>query len=42
MTKDEKIDQYIFQIHEINNSDLPEYEKVKLIESIKEEISCLD
>lgn len=42
MTKENKIDQFIFHIQEINNSDLPEWEKIKLIESIKEEIACLE
>jgi len=42
MTKDEKIDQYIFQIHAINSSDLPEQKKRELIEGIKKEMSCLN
>ena len=42
MTKDERIDQYIFQIHEINNSDLPEQKKRELIEEIKKQMSCLN
>ena len=40
--KDKLIDQYIFQIQQINSSELPEWEKVKLIEDIKEQMQCLD